>query len=122
MPLNPQYYSPSSSGSQYIFGAEYQISGVNNHADERNIPCALCQAIGCNSMIMIPSHHTCPSGWHMECNGYIMTKLSSSQGSSMYHCVDKGLQQLQIPGSAGNEEEHRLYTTYTVCGHYFPCN
>ena len=56
----------------------------------------------------------------MEYNGYIMMKPYSTEGSSMYHCVDKGLE--QISGSAGNEEAHQLYTTYAVCGYYFPCS
>ena len=120
MPQDPQYYSPSSSGSQYIYGVEYQISGINDHAYQRNIPCALCQAVGRSAMIMIPSHYECPTGWHTEYNGYIMTKYHGYEGSSMYHCVDKNLE--QVPGSGGDSHGHELHTVRAECGYYIPCS
>ena len=120
LPPDPQYYSPSSSGSQYIYGVEYQISGVNNQAYDRNMPCALCLATGRRAMVMIPTHYECPAGWHKEYDGYIMRKYYNSEGSSMYNCIDRHLE--QIPGSGGNQAGHELYTVYTVCGHYLPCS
>ena len=120
LPPDPQYYSRSSSGSTYIYGVEYQISGVNNHADDRNMPCALCLAVGRSAMVMIPSHYECPAGWYKEYDGYIMRKYYNSEGSSMYNCIDKNLE--QIPGSGGNQAGHEIYTVYAVCGHYFPCS
>ena len=120
LPPDPQYYSPSSSGSQYIYGVEYEISGVNNHAHDRNMPCALCLAVGRSTMVMIPSHYECPSGWYKEYDGYIMSKYHGYEGSSMYNCVDKYLE--QIPGSGGSQTGHEIHTVYAVCGHYFPCS
>ena len=52
LPPDPQYYSRYSSGGTYIYGVEYEISGVNNHADERNMPCALCLAVGRSAMVL----------------------------------------------------------------------
>ena len=120
LPPYAEYYSRSSSGSQYIYGVEYEISGVNSHADQRNMPCALCKVTGRSAMVMIPSHYECPRGWRKEYNGYIMAGAYSQTGSSMYNCIDKNLE--QIPGSGGNSDGHRLYTIYAVCGHYFPCS
>ena len=120
LPPDPQYYSPSSSGSQYIYGVEYDIGGVNNQADDRNMPCALCLAVGRSAMVMIPSHYECPVEWHKEYDGYIMRKYYNYEGSSMYNCVDKSLE--QIPGSGGNQHGHEIRTVYTVCGNYFPCS
>ena len=68
LPPDPQYYSSSSSGSQFIYGVEYEtmISGVNNHARDRNIPCVLCKVTGRSTTVMIPSHYECPVGWRKE--------------------------------------------------------
>ena len=120
LPPDPQYYSSSSSGSQYIYGVEYEISGVNSHANDRNIPCALCKVTGRSTTVMIPSHYECPVGWRKEYNGYIMAGHYNQEGSTMYNCIDKSLE--QISGSGGNENPHSLYTVYAVCGHYFPCS
>ena len=120
LPPDPQYYSSSSSGSQYIYGVEYEISGVNSHAHDRNMPCALCKVTGRSTTVMIPSHYECPVGWRKEYNGYIMAGSHGQEGSTMYNCIDKSLE--QIPGSGGNQNPHRLYTVYAVCGHYFPCS
>jgi len=119
LPPDPQYYSRSSSASHCIFGVEYQISGVNNQAYDRNMPCALCQAVGRSAMVMIPSHYECPAGWHKEYSGYIMRKYHNYEGSSMYNCVDKSLE--QIPGSGGSQGGHEIYTVYSVCGYHIPC-
>ena len=120
LPPDPQYYSSSSSGSQYIYGVEYDIGGVNNQAHDRNMPCALCLMIGRSTMVMIPTHYECPVGWHKEYDGYIMTKYYKYEGSSMYNCVDKSLE--QIPGSGSSNRGHEIRTVDTVCGHYFPCS
>ena len=120
LPPDPQYYSRTSSGSQYIYGVEYEIGGVNSHADERNMPCALCKVTGRSTTVMIPSHYECPVGWRKEYNGYIMAGHHSGEGSSMYNCIDKSLE--QIPGSGGNDNPHRLYTIRAECGYYIPCS
>ena len=120
LPPDPQYYSRSSSGSQYIYGVEYEISGVNSQAHDRNMPCALCKVTGRSTTVMIPSHYECPQGWRKEYNGYIMAGYHGQDGSSMYYCIDKHLE--QIPGSGGNQNGHRLYTIYAVCGYYIPCS
>ena len=68
LPFDPQYYSSSSSGSQFIYGVEYEtmISGVNNHARDHNMPCVLCKVTGRSTIVMIPSHYECPVGWRKE--------------------------------------------------------
>ena len=120
LPPDPQYYSRSSGGSQFIYGVEYEISGVNSHAHDRNMPCALCKVIGRSTTVMIPSHYECPLGWRKEYNGYIMAGSYSQDGSSMYNCIDKSLE--QIPGSGGNSQGHLLYTIFAACGYHIPCS
>ena len=120
LPPDPQYYSRSSAGNEHIYGVEYQISGVNSHAHDRNMPCALCKVTGRSTTVMIPSHYKCPPGWRKEYNGYIMAGDFDQVGSSMYTCIDKNLE--QIPGSGGNENGHLLHTTRSVCGYHIPCS
>ena len=120
LPPDPQYYSRSSSGSQYIYGVEYEIGGVNSHANERNMPCALCKVTGRSTTVMIPSYYECPVGWRKEYNGYIMAGDDGQEGSSMYNCIDKSLQ--QIAGSGSDGHGHELYTIRAVCGYYIPCS
>ena len=46
LPPDQEYYSPSSSSKQYIYGVEYEVSGVNNQADQSNMSHVLYLAVG----------------------------------------------------------------------------
>ena len=72
LPPNPMRYPNNQGGSTPTYAVEYRINGPINHADYRNMPCSLCEAIGRSDKMMIPSHYMCPDGWHKEYNGYIM--------------------------------------------------
>ena len=120
LPPNPKRFpdNPSQSGYYYAYGVEYQVNGQLNHADDRNMPCAVCEVTGKSTLLMIPSHYQCPTGWRMEYNGYIMAGRFNHAGSSMYNCIDKHLQ--QISGSGGDHGGHQLYTIYADSGHFLP--
>ena len=120
LPPNPKRFpdNPSQSGYYYAYGVEYQVSGQLNHADERNMPCAVCEVTGKSTLLMIPSHYQCPTGWRMEYNGYIMAGRHSHAGSSMYNCIDKHLQ--QISGSGSDNGGHQLYTIYASSSQFLP--
>ncbi|XP_065902332.1 short-chain collagen C4-like [Dysidea avara] len=81
------------------------------------MPCSLCEATGRSSKIMIPSHYVCPDGWHKEYNGYSMAGHYNQEGSSMYYCIDKNLE--QIP-SSGDAENVQLFYTVRTTGSYVP--
>ena len=117
LPPNPMRPINNQGGSYYAYGVEYQTSGPINHADDRNMPCALCEVTGRHSKIMIPSHYVCPDGWHKEYSGYIMAGRYNQEGSSMYNCIDEGVE--QIKGTAGAQGGHYLYTIH-VSGSYVP--
>ena len=106
------------SGSYYAYGVEYQVSGLLNQADDRNMPCAVCEVIGKSTKLMIPSHYVCPDGWRMEYNGFIMAGRHNHAGSSMYTCIDKAVE--QISGSGGDHGGHQMYTIYAFSGHFLP--
>ena len=50
-----------------------------------------------------------------------MTGGHNYEGSTMYDCIDKSLE--QIPGSGSNQNQI-YYTQFMQCvhGHYFPCS
>ena len=117
LPPDPMRYSNGQGGSTLAYAVEYRVSGAINHAEYRNMPCAMCEATGRGDQIMIPSHYVCPGGWHKEYNGYIMAGHYNHDGGSMYNCVDESLE--QIKGSGGSETVHLLYTVY-ASGSYVP--
>ena len=97
---------------------EYQTSGSINHADDRNMPCAVCEVTGKSTTLMIPSHYKCPAGWREEYHGYVMAGAHSQEGCTMYNCIDVSLE--QIPGSGGNQNGHQLYTIDTHSSQFLP--
>ena len=117
LPPNPMRPINNQGGSYYAYGVEYQTGGPINHVDDRNMPCALCEATGRGNKMMIPSHYVCPDSWHKEYSGYIMAGHYNQEGSSMYNCIDEHLEQIQ--GTGGDQGGHRLYTIY-VTGSYVP--
>ena len=122
LPPDPQYLK-SQAGFQNqarLYGAEYQTSGPLNHADNRNIPCALCQAYARTSVIMIPSRYDCPPGWITEYYGYLMAGHVSHKAGTTYTCMDKSLE--QIEGSGSDTNGRLFYTVEAHCKHYIPCS
>ena len=120
LPPDPMRFSDNyyQSGSYYVYGVEYQVGGLLNHADDRNMPCAVCEVIGKSTKLMIPSHNVCPDGWRMEYNGFIMAGRYNHAGSSMYTCIDKAVE--QISGSGGDHGGHQMYTIYASSGQFLP--
>ena len=118
------FYSKRQGGSVRAYGVEYRVGGFHNHADCRNMPCALCEATGRGDKIMIPSHNVCPDGWHKEYNGYIMAGHESTYGGSMYYCIDEVMEQIQSSGSC--DTIHLMYTVNSYVlnnsnGYELPC-
>ena len=122
-PHNVMAYPKTQGGSMYTYAVEYRVSGIHNHAECRNMPCALCEATGRGDKIMIPSHYVCPDGWHKEYNGYIMAGNNNNYGGNMYECIDEALEQVQSSGSC--EAVRFLYTVSstvpTNSGYELPC-
>ena len=116
-PHNVMTYPKTQSVSVYAYAVEYRVSGIHNHAECRNMPCALCETTGRGDKIMIPSHYVCPDGWHKEYNGYIMAGGYNQEGSSMYYCIDEALELIKSSGNC--ENAHHLYTV-RLSGPYVP--
>ena len=110
LPPNPMRYSNNAKGIEYAVGVEYKANGALDHADSRNIPCAMCEVTGKSTIMMIPSHYVCPNGWRLEYNGYIMVGNDVEEGGSMYDCIDISLE--QIPGTGSDQGWHQLWPVY----------
>ena len=110
-PYDAILYSKHQNGGIGAYGVEYRVIGFHNHANCRNMPCALCEVTRRGGKIMIPSRYVCPDGWHKEYNGYIMAGNDGNIGGSMYYCIDEALEQIKSSGSC--ENVHHLYTVYS---------
>ena len=124
LPQDPQYLlvQAGNQGYAYLYGAEYKLhsSSPINQADDRNVPCALCEVMGYTTKIMIPSRYECPSGWRREYYGYLMAGHQSNRAATQFTCVDESLE--QIPGSAATNNGYLFYTVEALCGHFIPCS
>ena len=122
LPPDPQYLKsqPGYQNHALVYGAEYQTHGPLNHANNRNMPCALCQAYARTSVIMIPSRYECPPGWITEYYGYLMAGHVGHKAGTTYTCVDKSLE--QIEGSGADTNGRLFYTVEAHCKHYIPCS
>ncbi|XP_065908933.1 uncharacterized protein [Dysidea avara] len=112
LPPDPVRPSNNLGGSIPTYTVEYQTGGSINHANDRNVPCAVCEVSGKTAILMIPSHKECPTGWRHEYSGYIMAGHNSHKGSSMFNCIDISLE--QIPGTGGDDSSHQLYPIYAA--------
>ena len=105
-------YPNNVGGSRPVYGVEYQTGGYINHADDHNMPCAVCEVTRKSATLMIPSHYNCPSGWYKEYEDYIMAGATGLEGSSMFNCINVDLE--QIPGTGGDRGWHHLCPTYVA--------
>ena len=117
LPEDPEYTLPSRPGvnaAGRLYGAEYEapITGAHDH----NVPCAVCDAMSRERVLMIPAKTSCPPSWTREYYGYLMTE---SIGSSTIHyrttfeCVDKD--QESIDGSHANQDGVLFYHVEATC-------
>ncbi len=117
MPDNPEYtlrYIPGVQGNSQIYGVEYEstLAGSNQY----NAPCAVCLASPKSTVIMIPTRSSCPGGWTVEYNGYLMSEkyeINNLYGRTEYVCVDSGME--VVPGSERSEDVGHFYHVEAQC-------
>ena len=123
LPHDPQYLKsqPGYQNWVQLFGAEYQTHHTPlDHSYDRNVPCAMCQANGRTSKMMIPSQYKCPPGWSTEYYGYLMAGYQGHKAATQFTCMDRGLE--QIPGSGTDTNGYLFYTVEAHCNHFIPCS
>ena len=123
LPLNPIFdrIIPGDQGYSYIYGTEYEISGLNTfprNLHDHDAPCAVCHAESRGSHVMIPARNVCPSGWTLEYKGYLMSAYVGHKGRTQFICVDENPE--ATTGSHGNENGALLHFVESHCGS-LPC-
>lgn len=111
-------YDDANQNPAVIFGTEYQTSGYGVGLDSNHdgdAPCVVCE-VPRAAELMVPGRTSCPAGWTLEYNGYLMSH-QMDETSSDWACVDAAA---EGRGSPGNENGHLWYPTEVECG-ALPC-
>ena len=120
MPETPQYLS-TDTGATYtsrLYGVEFETFGTSSTPFksllEANLPCAVCHTDTKLSVLTVPAQYTCPNGWSMEYNGYLMAEYEHSDRQRMNTlCVDKDAK--AISGSLANTNPALIYLMRATC-------
>ena len=73
--------------------------------DGSSVPCVVCQAVGALSTMMQPGDATCPQGWSVEYDGYVMSSpsyhsLAGAQRTE-YVCLDQDAEVVETGQGTG---------------------
>ena len=100
----PQYLSTDTTDTYAapLRGVEFETHGTSstllNNVLQANLPCAVCHTDTKLSVLTVPAQYTCPNGWGMEYNGYMMTEREHSDRQRKNTlCMDKDTE--AVPGS-----------------------
>ena len=113
---NPQYKSGDRTGRYpaYLSRVKYAADGgsLKQHFSY-DVPCVLCHTTTKSTSFMLPGRYTCPSEWHTEYSGYLMTEgLHSNRGGRKDTvCVDQNAE--DVPGTKGGGWPAVLYELHT---------
>ena len=125
MPETPQYLS-TDTGATYtsrLYGVEFETFGTSSTPYksllEANLPCAVCHTDIKLSVLTVPAQYTCPNGWSLEYNGYLMAEAEySGRQPKSTLCVDKDAE--AVPGSQANTSPAFVYLMRASCNG-LPC-
>jgi hypothetical protein len=101
-----------------LYGTEYRTLGYVaglDPAQNFEAECVVCE-VPRATQLTIPGRTSCPAGWTLEYNGYLMSHLYTDNGSD-WLCVDAAPEQ---HGTAGVLGGHLFYPTEIECG-ALPC-
>ena len=120
MPETPQYLSTDTTATHkaHLRGVEYETWGTSStpfrNLAQANLPCAVCHTDTKLSVLTVPAQYTCPNGWSMEYNGYLMTELErSDRQRKSTLCVDQDAE--VVPESEANTNPAVLYLMKATC-------
>ena len=99
-------------------GVEFETFGTSStpfrNLREADMPCAVCHTDTKLSVLTVPAQYTCPNGWSMEYNGYLMTELERSDRQRKNTlCVDKDSE--AVPGSEASTNPAVVYLMRATC-------
>ena len=101
-----------------LYGTEYRTLGYVAGLDpvhDYKAECVVCE-VPRATQLMIPGRTSCPSGWTLEYNGYLMSHHFTDNASD-WLCIDATPEQR---GTADVFGGHLLYPTEVECG-ALPC-
>ena len=82
LPNDPEYFSGDTlkSHAGTLWGIRYEVyprtaSVPLNKRSGFEVPCAMCY-VDRSAILTIPARHTCPTGWTLEYNGYLMSEYT----------------------------------------------
>ncbi len=93
LPKDPKYLQVQAGLQERgaIYSAQYKPNGFPPLASVQNheMPCAVCRAKRRGSMLMMPGRMHCPTHWHSEYIGFLMTAHYDHKASKNYVCLDE---------------------------------
>ena len=120
MPETPQYLSTDTTARlvALLRGVEIESYGTSStplsHVLHANLPCAVCHTDTKLSVLTVPAQYTCPNGWSMEYNGYLMTEYEANDRQRKNTiCVDKDAE--AVPGSQADNDPSLVYLMRATC-------
>ena len=116
----PHDFPTSVDAVSYVYGSEYQFK-YQNIAQDDDVPCAVCNVDTATSLLMIPAKSTCPTGWNMQYNGYLVSNANRANFHSFdYVCLHNDAEYLTEGSRQHNMNGHILYPVKAGCGS-LPC-
>ena len=120
MPETPQYLSTDTTATHVALlrGVEFQTHGTSstplNDLIQADMPCAVCHTDTKLTVLTVPAQYTCPNGWSMEYNGYLMTEFEKSNRQRKNTlCVDQDAE--AVPESEANTDPAVVYLMSANC-------
>ena len=120
MPETPQYLSTDTTANHaaLLRGVEFETHGTTSppfrNLLEADMSCAVCHTDTKLSVLTAPAQYTCPNGWIMEYNGYLMTEYEASDRQRKNTlCVDQDAE--AVPGSQANINPSLVYLMKATC-------
>jgi hypothetical protein len=102
-----------------IYGTEFETATYGIPAlkplQDYDARCVVCE-VPRSEQLMIPGRTSCPGGWSLEYNGYLMSH-HYQQTKGDWSCVDAAP---EMSGSSANDDGHLWYPTEVECGS-LPC-
>ena len=120
MPETPQYLSTATTATHVALlrGVEFQTHGTSstplNDLIQADMPCAVCHTDTKLSVLTVPAQYTCPNGWSMEYNGYLMTEFEKrNRQRKNTLCVDQDAE--AVPESEASTDPAVVYLMSANC-------
>ena len=95
-----------------MHGVEYEGPPLTDNRENHNAVCAVCYVSDKMTVVMIPAHSTCPSGWTVEYFGYLISERLTNHRTE-YVCVDKVME--SVSGSQNNINAAHFYHVEAHC-------